>query len=616
MFMKTSSLILTLLVTLWLSPSAMAQWTSQTLTLTPGWNAVFLEVQPEPRAADLVFSGIPVDSAWDWNRQSFNPQYIDDVNQLVPQVGEWATWFPQGHVKRSLANFFEVRGGRPLLLFLNGTSSVTWTVTGMATRPLDEWLPSGYTLTGFHVEAPGAPTFRNYFQNSAAHVGTPVSSTRPIVRSLNSSGQWAVIASTSTIQPGKAYWVETLSASSYPGPLSVTLPSTTGMHYGLNGEELEIVFNNSNSTGNRTVNLRLLSSLPRPPTATNEAVVAGDVRLSFRDFNSITQESQLARWLPFDSAMSISVEPGVARVLRLAVRRSDFLPPAAGAGSPALYQSLLEVREGGTRQLIPITALKTTNNSSNTNRAGLWVGTVSVNAVSWAGAVSPRIIEANPAFNGSDRTTPKPTKSDFVFRVIIHIDAQGTARLLQKVVQVWQNGTYQPDPANPGLLLPGTSGQFRLFTDDTAASSYVGTGLQDGTLTARRLSTPIFGIHQPVTLTSTGLFGDAASSVSGTVITPYDDPLNPFKHAFHPQHDNWDASYASKLPAGVESWNITREVRWDFTSTHPYNLVSPAYGDTELGGNYGETLSGVHRHALKMSGKFLLHKVSSTTTLN
>ena len=36
-----------------------AQWRDQTITLQPGWNAVFLEVQPQPRASEAVFASLP-----------------------------------------------------------------------------------------------------------------------------------------------------------------------------------------------------------------------------------------------------------------------------------------------------------------------------------------------------------------------------------------------------------------------------------------------------------------------------------------------------------------------------------------------------------------------------
>lgn len=263
--------------------AAKAQWTTQSIVLTPGWNAVYLEVQPEPREADTVFSGLPIASAWEWTRVGVGPQFVNDVFQPVPQSAEWATWFPVGDPQRAATNLFQIRGGRPLIIKLNGNSNITWNVTGIPAQPLNEWLPTGSSLMGFHVESPGAPTFKTFFANSAAHVGNPASSTRPIVRTLSASGTWTVIANTSTIQRHKSYWVETLSASTFTGPLTVEMPSATGMHYGLAGNELELVFHNSNTTGNRTVNLRLISSLARPATAADQALVAGDVRLSFKD---------------------------------------------------------------------------------------------------------------------------------------------------------------------------------------------------------------------------------------------------------------------------------------------------------------------------------------------
>ena len=35
-----------------------AQWTTQTISLKPGFNAVYLEVQPNPNDCDILFDGI------------------------------------------------------------------------------------------------------------------------------------------------------------------------------------------------------------------------------------------------------------------------------------------------------------------------------------------------------------------------------------------------------------------------------------------------------------------------------------------------------------------------------------------------------------------------------
>ena len=41
--------------------SSLGQWATQQITLNPGWNAVYLEVQPEPDDCDAVFAAVPVE---------------------------------------------------------------------------------------------------------------------------------------------------------------------------------------------------------------------------------------------------------------------------------------------------------------------------------------------------------------------------------------------------------------------------------------------------------------------------------------------------------------------------------------------------------------------------
>ena len=58
----------------------LAQWTTQTIPLTPGWNAVYLEVQPASDDADAVFARLPVDSVWAWNASATPIQFIQEPN--------------------------------------------------------------------------------------------------------------------------------------------------------------------------------------------------------------------------------------------------------------------------------------------------------------------------------------------------------------------------------------------------------------------------------------------------------------------------------------------------------------------------------------------------------
>ena len=66
------------------SCAALAQWVTQTITLNPGWNAVFLEVQPANPDCDAVFASAPVESVWAWNRRFSSVQFIQDASKLLP----------------------------------------------------------------------------------------------------------------------------------------------------------------------------------------------------------------------------------------------------------------------------------------------------------------------------------------------------------------------------------------------------------------------------------------------------------------------------------------------------------------------------------------------------
>jgi hypothetical protein len=93
--------------------------------------------------------------------------------------------------------------------------------------------------------------------------------------------------------------------------------------------------------------------------------------------------------------------------------------------------------------------------------------------------------------------------------------------------------------------------------------------------------------------------------------------LNPFKHVYHPDHDNLNERFEQPpLAEGKESFTVTRNVALEFTSTDPLGLNPPGWSDSELGGNYRETISGLHRSAINISGTFRLVRVAPVTALN
>jgi hypothetical protein len=117
-------------------------------------------------------------------------------------------------------------------------------------------------------------------------------------------------------------------------------------------------------------------------------------------------------------------------------------------------------------------------------------------------------------------------------------------------------------------------------------------------------------------LAMTGGFGIGNTARATLVLEP-DAATNPFKHKYHPDHDNLDATFANFK---AEAYRITRQVELQFTAQPPSALESASaaieYGYSVLGGVYRETVSGLHRSNIVTSGTFRLTRVNNSPVLN
>jgi hypothetical protein len=508
----------------WLAGAAglHAQWTTQSIPLRPGWNAVFLEVQPEPRECDTVFATLPVERVVAWNRRFSPVQFIQDPNTVVITDPDWLTYLPPAHPLASESSLFTLEVGRVYLIKLRANAQpTTWALPGLARVPKPEWLSDSLNLVGFPVDRLAPPSFATFFASSPAHAGNPV-------YRLDAAGRWTSIQNLSAVsmQPREAFWIKTTGPSQYEGPFRVVLEQARRLDYGRTLTEQTLRIQNA-STLSRTFVVKPLVSAG-PPSGSGYAALAGEVPLSYWVIGT-------GGWANLSGPITCTVPPGGEWHLRLAVRRKDIVPftPPPGA-SGALYQSLLEVTDtaGSLRHVLPVTAeglnvysstpaatggthLRGMNYASNHPRAGLWVGNAVVNQVSQPASGNP--------------TNPLPTASEFQFRLLIHIDQNERARLLQRVLQMWKDGTYKPDPADPTKKVVDVPGRYVLLTDEQLAAHYTGATLRDGQPVGRRWSTTAFGFREPILMD--GVFGESGAALSCTTTLDYDDPLNPFKHS-------------------------------------------------------------------------------------
>ncbi len=69
-----------------------AQTITQTLTINPGWNAIYLEVQPADSSWDFIFNDSNIQSVWAWDANGSGIQFIQDPDELEPFAEQWRAW--------------------------------------------------------------------------------------------------------------------------------------------------------------------------------------------------------------------------------------------------------------------------------------------------------------------------------------------------------------------------------------------------------------------------------------------------------------------------------------------------------------------------------------------
>lgn len=576
--------------------NAEADWGTQVIPLHPGWNAIHLQIQPEDNTCEEVFAGLPVKSAWAWNPRFASAQYVRDPSELRPELPEWLTYFPEGGPTGFLSDLRALHGGKAYLVELGGEETVNLVISGNRQYETTKWMKDSFNLMGFPVDPAAKPTVKQFFAPSPAHDGRPV-------YQLSRAGKWEEITepAKTRLNAGEAYWVYCDGESEYSGPLGVSLDFGDELSYGaVASERVLYLKNRSNEMRTVRLNLRPSSRPSERPEEDDLLPLAGEVPLAYYNLRPEDVNQKILSWAPVDENTTFLLDPLSEQQVTLVVRRSEMPNPET---RQAMFESVLEVRDGaGSYYEVPVSARKALND------AGLWVGNVSVNRVSEAG-------------NPEDWETPTRTATEFTFRVIVHRDASGTSRLLQKVTFLEIQPVYgenPEDPTGPEILLEPS--RTVLLTDDTAAAEQASAATNDdGELMGRRISAPAFAFADSIDMAEDQWSDpDRGSGMRLTCEIPmdYKDPLNPFVHRYHPDHDNMDERYEAELSEGKESFSFVRTITLEFEDEDPDGVTYPEWGGTVQGGTYRETIEGIHKKAIQVQGTFRLQLVSLVDRLN
>ncbi len=532
-----------------LSLAAPAATSTQSFSLQPGWNAIHLEVEPANQDPAVVFSGIPIEQVWSYFPTRTPLQFITNPSDGLWNVAGWNVYLPPSFPDAAvLTDLFAIQAGQTYLVKVTGTAVVTLTITGETAYRSVNWKPDSFTLTGLPIDPTTSVRSGDYFFNSTAHKGQ-------LRYRLDPNGVWSALNDSSLVASGRGYWIFTKGDSDFTAPLSVAFGNTSRMDFGPTVSSKTFSVTNS-SASPMTVSISNPSNYP--------------LVTSSLDVNGTTVWTALTTLTPtIPAGGTFTVEVGVRRALL-----------------PATSDTLLTVTGQGVRRFVPVSAENPAPGGSN---AGLWIGTVTLNAVSQPHAA------LNPQATA-------PTPAEFSFRILLHVSSSGAVKLLKEAILM-----KQVNPPGAGALV--------LLSNPALIPQFAAPANQDGSPFAYRISSVGYDFSGGPDLALSGAFG---GTITGTIPVLRSDPTNPFKHRYHPDHDDLTANY--QTPVGVPDYarevpELSRAIQITFAPVAGGDL-SPENGASVRTGTYRESVTGLHKAALVTAGTFTLRRMNTLGEIN
>jgi hypothetical protein len=407
---------------------AHAQSVTQSVILTAGWNAVWLEIEPtdnagQTRPPQAVFTNPAILMAATPKPLSGLAEFFAEEPGTISTFNqdEWQQWKrtdPTGGNDLAL-----ITGNRPYLIQVApGTATFTITLSGKARFFRPTWNPDRYNLIGFGLQ--GTPTFNAFFGPSGAK--------HPVNKIFNlnaTTGNWESITGSSQMVSGRAYWIFSSGPSSYMGPVSVDFDfAATGkldfggpidvVVVGSGPDQIEldleeIVFSNA-GTAQSTPELDLITPDAALGNLSLYVVNPATTGVAYDRGNQVDSSAGAGA----SSSLGKTIGSGQTAILTLGAQRtwSDNLPRSN------LYR--LKTGANGASFWLPIAASPnlvaqpTVPGTSASVVTGLWVGEVIFDSAT-------SIVE--------DGSPVRPASGTSPMRLILHSDGGGAVKLLSQV---------------------------------------------------------------------------------------------------------------------------------------------------------------------------------------
>lgn len=520
--MKTDTRYLSLLSLVSLTSLSVfaAPHIEETLTLKAGWNSVYIESTPENPSCDEFFADMPQVlsvAAYRSDADADTAQYYASGDEKVQAPVQYLQWNRDG---ASTATLNTIIGGGTYIVY--ATDAAQKTFRGVPAAPKMTWRKVSASETNEYFNLAGVSsagdkiTFQDYFGEGPfgiAKSGRMICSMGG--NDINGPEMRAVAGSfgkEATLESGMAYALTATEAGSWPGVVGVL---GSGVFFGPESNYASIRVQNCGTT-NHVFRFSL------EPSVTGETLPPISRRLP--RVNAI--EAPGYTNLVMDSVWEVSLAADDFTEQVFTIDRSELT-----AGTE--FGVILVVEDLGASRMrvrLPVVA-----SSAQTDTAayptGLWVGEIALSLVS-----------------GIDDAMPVPAGGKLKMNVMMHVDENKKCTLLQRVA-------FGAD----------ADGKPRLFKELESAETA-------GVANAKRFSTVMMSVDTPHVESAGGsAFGDTAE-FAWTVAPDARD--NPFRHAWHPDHDGKKADYSGAAPSGDNPSNYANPVKPELWSINNHLTFS------------------------------------------
>lgn len=496
---------------------AQAAHIEETISLVNGWNAIYLESTPDVAVCEEFFAGAPVERVASYHSDAYSStrQIADDGSAIEQKPISYYVWVPGDETASTMTS---LAGGRTYMIL--ATNAWSKTFLGVPAAPRQIWRATtgdeGFmNIVGVSADAAASIAAKAYFGEG------PFGKTSGVAYQIAGTKTEAptflpmTIGAKAKVGGGKAYALSATQDADWPGVVGFSGDAVVAFE---SGEFASVTLKNFGAT-NHTFSVKIIASK--------------DASEKMPPMKRMVKDAQ-------GDETWVAVEPGVAWEVALApgaLSTQRFSLDRTQMASGSTYAAVMQIDDlGGTqmRVRIPVTAGEKAAGDA-AFPTGLWAGYIQMEAVS-----------------SLTNETPSAAAGKLKMNILVHVDANGKARLLQRVAA--------------GV---DSEGKARLFNDLEAAKAVCAN--------PRRLSTVMMSVDTPVVEAATHTtFGDQLQ-FEWTVAPAARD--NPFRHAWHPDHDGKTADYSAELPTGDDLANYVNTVKpelWSvgnalYLSWHEYN---------------------------------------------